>query len=170
MQLQGYIEKIEKAGAHLSCGVAKIVPPPEWTPRPRRGHNYADIQDLFIQGPIMQEVVGERGCYTQYNTTYKRKMKVAEFKKLAFNPRYVKPKEFGSFLELERYYWKHIRFHRPVYGADFHASLYDDADVEVWNINRLPSNLDILKEGNIVAPPAANTKQKKEVHAYFLSV
>ena len=49
---------------------------------------------IRFQGPIQQEVVGEKGCYTQYNSTYKKKMKVQEFKKLATSPKYLKPKEF----------------------------------------------------------------------------
>jgi len=40
---------IENAHAHESSGIAKIVPPPEWHPRPSRRHlEYADADDYEI--------------------------------------------------------------------------------------------------------------------------
>ena len=47
--------------------------------------------------------------------------------------------------ELERKYWKTINYCPPIYGADISGSLYDD-DQEIWNIDRLGSILDLVKE------------------------
>lgn len=45
--------------------------------------------------------------------------------------------------ESERYYWRNIRFRRPVYGADIGGSLFDD-DVEEWNPGKLGTVLDLI--------------------------
>ncbi len=43
-----YVTKIEELGAHKSCGIAKIIPPPEWTPRPLRSREYEDTRNIVI--------------------------------------------------------------------------------------------------------------------------
>lgn len=47
--------------------------------------------------------------------------------------------------ELERKYWKNVTFNPPIYGADVSGSLYDD-DQDVWNVSRLGTILDCVKE------------------------
>ena len=79
----GYIEKIEREGAH-KVGLAKIVPPKEWCPR-QSGYN--NLDGLKINAPISQRVTGKEGIYTQYNIQLKS-MKLAEFAKLANSPQY----------------------------------------------------------------------------------
>ena len=47
---EGYIKKMEEAGAHLKAGIAKVIPPPEWSPRPLKKHlNYSDAGNMLIQ-------------------------------------------------------------------------------------------------------------------------
>lgn len=105
----------------------QIIPPPEWKPR-RRPYDSADIMNMVIPAPIQQEVHGSGGLYQQYNMQ-KKKMTVAEFKKVAESPRYATPPYF-DYEDLERKYWKNISFNPPIYGADVSGSIYDkDVDV-----------------------------------------
>lgn len=55
----------------------------------------------------------------------KKKMTVAEFKKLAESPKYAPPPYF-DYEDLERKYWKNISFNPPIYGADVSGSIYDE--------------------------------------------
>lgn len=50
-----YIDYMESKGAHLA-GVAKVIPPPEWTPR-KSGYNIDEI-NMTIPAPICQLVSG----------------------------------------------------------------------------------------------------------------
>jgi len=62
----------------LLCLVAQIIPPAEWVPR-RNGY---DELDVMIPAPIVQEVYGSQGLYTQYNIQ-KKAIHVKDFEKLA---------------------------------------------------------------------------------------
>ena len=43
-----YIRLIENTGAHLNSGIAKIVPPKGWNPRPSKNGNYDDAENYVI--------------------------------------------------------------------------------------------------------------------------
>ncbi|BFZ16512.1 hypothetical protein BsWGS_19551 [Bradybaena similaris] len=132
-----YIHYIESQGAH-KMGLAKIIPPKEWVPRKT---GYDDL-DLMIPAPIEQVVTGQQGLYTQYNVQ-KKAMHVKEFEKLANSLRYCTPKHY-NYEDLERKYWKNVAFGAAIYGADINGSLTDD-DQDYWNINRLGTILDHVK-------------------------
>lgn len=91
--------------------------------------------NMVIPAPIQQEVHGSGGLYQQYNMQ-KKKMTVAEFKKVAESPKYATPPYF-DYEDLERKYWKNISFNPPIYGADVSGSIYD-AGVDVSLIAPLP--------------------------------
>ncbi|KAI8773862.1 uncharacterized protein LOC106060082 isoform X1 [Biomphalaria glabrata] len=132
-----YIEYIESCGAH-KMGLAKIIPPKEWVPRK---NGYDDI-DLMIPAPIEQIVTGHQGLYTQFNVQ-KKALHVKEFEAMANSPRYRTPNHF-DYEDLERKYWKNITFGAAIYGADINGSITDD-DQDYWNINRLGTILDHVK-------------------------
>ena len=56
----------------------QIIPPAEWVPR-KSGY---DNLDITIPAPIVQEVHGCQGLYTQYNIQ-KKAIHVKDFEKLA---------------------------------------------------------------------------------------
>ncbi|KAH9519676.1 hypothetical protein Btru_003298 [Bulinus truncatus] len=132
-----YIEYIESCGAH-KMGLAKIIPPKEWVPR-KQGY---DNIDLMIPAPIEQIVTGQQGLYTQFNVQ-KKALHVKEFEEMANSPRYRTPNHF-DYEDLERKYWKNITFGAAIYGADINGSITDD-DQDYWNINRLGTILDHVK-------------------------
>ncbi|XP_052775093.1 uncharacterized protein LOC128213442 isoform X2 [Mya arenaria] len=131
-----YIEYIESQGAQ-KAGVCKIIPPAEWVPR-KGGY---DELDLTIPAPIVQEVYGSQGLYTQYNIQ-KKAIHVKDFEKLANGERFKTPKHF-DYDELDRKYWKNITFVNPMYGADISGTL-TDPEQQSWNINKLGSILDFV--------------------------
>ena len=49
---------------------------------------------------------------------------------------------------LFRQYWKSATILEPIYGADTPGSLYD-ADVDEWNVTRLPTILDLIDEQGV---------------------
>lgn len=144
-----YLQYIESQGAH-KAGLAKIIPPEGWCPRKS---GYDDI-DLMIPAPISQVVTGRQGLYQQYNLQRKA-MHVMEFKKLAESPAYRTPPHF-DYEDIERKYWKNITFNSPIYGADVSGSLYDD-DVDEFNIQRLNTILDMVKDDYEIKIEGVNT-------------
>ena len=58
--------------------------------------------------------------------------------------RYQTPPHF-DYEDLERKYWKNITYNPPIYGADISGSIYDKG-VDLWNINKLNTILDIIEE------------------------
>ncbi len=50
--LVSFLKRVEKGEiiALTSRGheIAKIIPPPEWTPRPIKGNEYLDLEDVMI--------------------------------------------------------------------------------------------------------------------------
>lgn len=144
-----YIMYMESQGAHRG-GVAKIIPPKEWSPR----KNYDNIDNLMIPAPISQVVTGQKGLYTQYNIQQKP-MNVKEMRRLTNTDRYASPFH-ESYEDLERTYWKNITFNPAIYGADISGSLYDK-DVDVWNIARLDTILDLIENDTGVKIEGVNT-------------
>lgn len=140
----GYIEKIERQGAHLA-GLAKIVPPKEW--KPIKDPNFFESEyfnNLDVESPIRQEFVGDQGTFLALNHLTKS-MSVREFKKITNDVRYAPPREYFDFDDLERKFWANINIGQPLYGADISGSL-SDTDLELWNIANLPGVLNILKK------------------------
>lgn len=135
---RSYISYIESRGAH-KIGLAKIIPPVEWVPRK---NGYKNLDNFKIKTPISQRVEGKEGIYTQYNIQTKP-MSLREFEKLANSKNHQTPIH-NNYAELERKYWKNLTFNPAIYAADISGSL-TDPDQPYWNINKLGSILDDLK-------------------------
>lgn len=58
--------------------------------------------------------------------------------------------------EIERKYWKNVTFNNPVYAADIPGTVYDK-DVKEWNIGRLGTILDLIKNQYGVHIEGVNT-------------
>jgi [histone H3]-trimethyl-L-lysine9/36 demethylase len=136
---KAYINYIESQGAH-KVGLAKIVPPKEWIARKT---GYSNLSDIKISNPIQQRVEGKEGIYMQYNIQ-QRSLKFSEFKALASNKNYSTPSH-SNYEDLERKYWKNLTFVPPIYGADVSGTL-TDCDQPYWNLNKLETILDDLKD------------------------
>lgn len=114
-------------------GLAKIVPPKEWNPR-KEGWFKEKTRKVFIQTPIFQYVNGLKGIFQQTNVVAKSKS-VAEFQKLA-EKALASRGTATSDADIERRFWKNIRFDPPMYGADMKGSLFDPS-LEHWNVSKL---------------------------------
>lgn len=144
-----YIQYMESQGAHRG-GVAKVIPPKEWSPC----KSYDNIDDLTIPAPISQVVTGQKGLYTQYNIQQKP-LTVKELRRLTNTDKYSPPFH-ESYEDLERTYWKNITFNPAIYGADISGSLYDK-NVDVWNVARLDTILDLVENDTGVKIEGVNT-------------
>uniref|UniRef100_F6XFJ7 [histone H3]-trimethyl-L-lysine(9) demethylase n=1 Tax=Ciona intestinalis TaxID=7719 RepID=F6XFJ7_CIOIN len=82
-------------------------------------------------------------------------MTVKEFRRLTNTVRF-EPPFHENYEELERMYWKNISFNPPIYGADISGSLYDRG-VDVWNVARLNTLLDIIEMDSGVKIEGVNT-------------
>lgn len=69
--------------------------------------------------------------------------------------RYHPPKD-ADFDELERKYWKNLTFNAPIYAADISGSIFDK-DVKEWNISKLNTILDLIKDEYGVKVEGVNT-------------
>ncbi|XP_018898026.2 lysine-specific demethylase 4C isoform X2 [Bemisia tabaci] len=146
-----YIQYMESQGAH-KAGLAKVIPPPEWVPR-KSGYEI-DQLNVTIPSPICQVVTGKQGFYQQINIQ-KKSMTLQEYKDLANSDRFCTPKHF-DYEDLERKYWKNLTYVPPIYGADVSGSI-TDPDVDVWNINRLGTILDLVNEDYGISIDGVNT-------------
>ena len=71
-------------------------------------------------------------------------MTVRYFSQLANSSKYQTPRHF-DYEDLERKYWKNITYVAPIYGADVSGTI-TDPECEQWNINKLGTILDYVKE------------------------
>jgi len=150
-----YMAFVESVGAHKG-GLAKIIPPKEWTAR-KSGYNLkteTKLAKMKIPRPICQVVNGNRGVFQSINVQ-KRTMTVEEYEKHSKSDRYTTPK-FTDFEDLERKYWKNITFVAPLYGADLKGSITDNS-CSSWNIERLGSILDFVEKDYGIEINGVNT-------------
>ncbi|XP_062510042.1 lysine-specific demethylase 4B-like isoform X2 [Corticium candelabrum] len=144
-----YVTYMESCGAH-KAGVAKVIPPAEWSAR--RSYDGVDVE---IPVPISQFVSGAQGLYKIFNIQ-KKSCRSSELKALAESDKFKAP-ETANFDDLERRYWKTVMFNPPMYGADVPGTVYDD-NVNVWNIGTLDSILSqTLDDTYGVKIPGVNT-------------
>lgn len=139
-----FVERIEREDEAHKIGICKIIPPEEWVPR-KKGYALKDI-DLFIEGPIKQKFQlydGEYpGCYQAKSSTL-GKIHVKDYYKKANSEAY-KPPRWETYDDLERKYWKSIEFRDPpIYGCDV-ARSFTDPDLDVWNLSKLNTILNIV--------------------------
>ncbi|XP_016062175.1 PREDICTED: lysine-specific demethylase 4D-like, partial [Miniopterus natalensis] len=144
-----YVDYMESQGAHRA-GLAKIIPPKEWKAR----QTYEDINDILIATPLQQVASGRAGVFIQYHRE-KRAMTVGEYRHLAHSGKYRTPPHL-DFDDLERKYWKTRLYDAPIYGADISGSLFD-ANTEHWNLGRLGTIQDLLKQECGVVIEGVNT-------------
>jgi len=155
--LKGYIESLEKQGAHLA-GILKIVPPNEWVPR-SAGYNLEDLE-FKIDTPIQQKLIPIPGKDGVYRSQASRLSSLTpkQYSKLAHRPQYVAP-EHSSYSDLEKKYWEsqtNYSSFDPVYGADVNFSLTDDT-IKAWNVSKLDSILSDGIQGDDVIPGVNNS-------------
>jgi jumonji domain-containing protein 2 len=132
-----YVEYLESQGVH-KIGLARIIPPKEWVPRKS---GYDNLANFRIKTPIAQHVEGREGIYTQYNIQH-RGMSLGEFENLANSKKYAPPAH-TNYDDLERKYWKNLKFVPAIYAADCSGTI-TDPDQPYWNINHLGTILDDL--------------------------
>lgn len=113
-----------------------------------------DKMNIEISAPICQIVSGKQGRYQQINIT-KRKLSLQQFRDLCNTSRYATPTHV-NYDDLERKYWRNIKYVAPIYGADVSATLTDE-DCENWNINRLGTILDYVNEDYGIKIDGVNT-------------
>ncbi|CAF4027552.1 unnamed protein product [Rotaria magnacalcarata] len=145
-----FIASIEARGAH-KIGLAKIVPPKEWTPR-KMGYKSKQIDEKLVENPIKQEVRGKDGIYSVFNIQ-QRSIKLSSFQRLASSSRYAASSAISNDLEkLEKKYWQSLTSNAPIYGAGdskellsvhVSGSFYDESQ-SIWNVNNLGTILDDL--------------------------
>jgi jumonji domain-containing protein 2 len=101
------------------------------------------LKDFKIKTPITQRVEGKEGIYTQYNIQHKG-LTLSEFEECATSQKHRTPSHH-DYQDLERKYWKNLTFVPSIYGADVSGSL-TDADQPYWNISKLGTILDDIKD------------------------
>lgn len=112
----------------------------------------------MIKRPICQAVAkveGHKGIYQQVNLPM-RSMAVEEFRDLANAEKNRTPDHNNDYDELERIYWDQITSHAGIYGADISGTITDD-DVEHWNIKKLGTILDFIREDYDISIDGVNT-------------
>ncbi|KAH8290239.1 hypothetical protein KR054_001237 [Drosophila jambulina] len=147
-----YIEYMESRGAHLA-GLAKIQPPAEWVAR-KDGYDIDNI-NMTIPAPISQVVTGAHGLYQQINIQQRRQMTLRQFMEKANSELYQTPRHF-DYEDLERKYWKNITYISPLYAADVKGTLSDE-DLDVWNIGRLDTILNLVNTDYNIIIDGVNT-------------
>lgn len=170
-----YIEYMESRGAH-KAGLAKIIPPVEWKPR-RSGYDIENI-NMTIPAPISQVVTGyvqiisppystslnkytykyiysAHGFYQQINIQQRRQMTLRQFMEKANSELHQTPRH-TDYDDLERKYWKNITYISPLYAADVKGSLSDE-DLDVWNIGRLDTILNLVNTDYGIEIDGVNT-------------
>lgn len=170
-----YIEYMESRGAHRA-GLAKIIPPVEWKPR-SSGYDIENI-NMTIPAPISQVVTGyvqiisqpystslkiyiyiyiysAHGVYQQINIQQRRQMTLRQFMEKANSELHQTPRH-TDYDDLERKYWKNITYISPLYAADVKGSLSDE-DLDVWNIGRLDTILNLVNTDYGIEIDGVNT-------------
>ncbi|KAF1765891.1 hypothetical protein GCK72_005844 [Caenorhabditis remanei] len=137
-----YIRVIEQKGAHLNAGIAKIVAPEGWTPRPSK-KDFSDVDNYEITQPAREtiEAMEKPGAFFKRNVTCRRKMPAREFRDMALSAQYRNPKPNLEGIDIEKHYFQNILEGEPIYGADTEGSFYDKETNE-FNMNRLGTLLD----------------------------
>lgn len=148
----GYVEYMESRGAH-KAGLVKIIPPVEWTPR-ESGYDIENI-NMTLPAPISQEVTGAHGVYQQINIQKRRQMTLRQFMEKANSELHQTPRHY-DYDDLERKYWKNVTYVSPLYAADIKGTLSDE-DLDVWNIGRLDTILNLVNTDYGIEIDGVNT-------------
>ncbi|XP_032496396.1 lysine-specific demethylase 4D-like [Phocoena sinus] len=144
-----YIVYVESQGAHRA-GLAKVIPAKGWKAR----QTYDDTDDILIAAPLQQVTTGQAGVFTQHHKK-KKAMTESEYRRLTNSERHQTP-FYSDFEDLRRKYWKTHPCDSPVYGADFHGSLFDE-NTKQWNLGHLGTIQDLLEQECGVVIEGVNT-------------
>lgn len=122
------------------------MPPPEWIPRKKdyESINSYNLKDFRIVKPQYQVVTGADGFYQLAVFEKYTNMKLKDFIELSNHKEYKTPVH-SSQDELENIFWENIKSSVPLYGAGLSGSFMDEAN-NIWNLNRLGTILDYVKE------------------------
>ncbi|EGT40840.1 hypothetical protein CAEBREN_25826 [Caenorhabditis brenneri] len=139
-----YIRKVEAVGAHLKSGIAKIVAPDGWTPRPTK-KDFSDADEYVIATPSTEKTktAEKKGVYLKENFIELKNLKVKDFRAMANSAKYRNPVPHLHGVDLENYYFDHILEGFPIYGADTEGSFYEDG-IKEWNMKNLGTILNEL--------------------------
>ncbi|CAB3381139.1 Hypothetical predicted protein [Cloeon dipterum] len=155
-----YVKFMESQGAHLA-GIAKVIPPPEWKPR-SRSYDLTEIGDIEIPAPISQVVhYGEKGVHEQICSA-REPMSVRNFKEMEESEQSNNDRPaLDDNEEVVNAYWKvtpneERTSGERIYGADVNGSLMDES-LEVWNISKLGSILEVVSKDNNINIEGVNT-------------
>ena len=149
-EFKNFREYVSSIRPFCSCGLAKIVPPKEWSESKgmeRVRKRYKTVSKIVVESPIRQIVNGRRGAFDIINEE-RPKISIKEFEKAAEKQereaeRYLSKCEGEQ--DVRRVFWKHIAFSPPLYAADSKGTLFEE-DVEHWNLNHLDSLLSLIQE------------------------
>jgi jumonji domain-containing protein 2 len=111
--------------------------------------NFSPVKEIIDKAPAI-------GAYTKRNAVYRQKMTVKSFRELALSAKYSNPKPESSLQEIERQFWRNITVSKPIYGADTPGFCFQP-DVELFNVSKLGTILDLLKEEGISIPGVTST-------------
>ena len=112
--------------------IIKVVPPKEWT---SRSSSY-DMENFTIKSPIEQIVNGRSGFY-ELIYIQRESRSLCRYKKL-LSP-LDKLSENQNLNEVEKKFWRTLKFSSPLYGADAPGTLFDKG--VLWNLSELDSTL-----------------------------
>ncbi|PAV67027.1 hypothetical protein WR25_18374 [Diploscapter pachys] len=141
------IELIERTGAHRLCGIVKVVPPPEWSPRGQLKSDFRDANDYLLENPVVEKFEGERETFTRVLSVYSDQMKAKDYRKLATSAKFrplPAALEMSDPVEIEKEFFANILDREAIYGADTEGSLYAK-NVKEINMNCLGTILDETK-------------------------
>ncbi|KAK0395170.1 hypothetical protein QR680_001154 [Steinernema hermaphroditum] len=164
----GCVESLERKGAHLVSGIAKIVPPSGWHPRPRRKNDYRDVDHKEIKTPVEEIIIpgGYHQTYLKVNKEYETSLKVSEFRTIALSEAMCNPVPQASVEETVQKYWDDFEllslvqseegiesenYKSAIYGADVEGSIYEDGVAEC-NVGNLQTILDLLSQTQVKIP------------------
>eukprot|EP00357_Protocruzia_adherens_P012089 CAMPEP_0115029436 /NCGR_PEP_ID=MMETSP0216-20121206/36998_1 /TAXON_ID=223996 /ORGANISM="Protocruzia adherens, Strain Boccale" /LENGTH=449 /DNA_ID=CAMNT_0002406017 /DNA_START=67 /DNA_END=1416 /DNA_ORIENTATION=- len=145
-QLENFEEYVDTIEPQCKgYGGCKIVAPSTW--RARKG-SYDDFGNTLVRDPVEQLVEGTGGVY-QVVLLVKKSRTPVVFKEYARkNDVYDKQTD----QQMEKLFWRTLKFNSPMYGADSAGSLFDD-DIRP-NCNHLDS---VLTRGLAQKLPGINT-------------
>ena len=99
----------------------------------------------MIENPLKQ-VFSQTDHKDVYKTqsVQQTKISVQEYYKMAHSTQFETPRH-ADFDDLERKYWKQVKYVPPIYGCDVSDAL-SDPELEIWNIPKLDSVLKYVAE------------------------
>lgn len=141
-EFQDFANYLNQIQNKVTKGICKIIPPYEWKKLLFYKNNW--LEDFEIPNPVKQYISGRKGIY-QITLVETPKIKASKFKKIAEKETIPHSSKYDDYNDIERIFWKNIRFNPPIYGADMEGSLFKTFKKKIpWDLNELNSILNIL--------------------------